>query len=582
MNTSQTHDPMRVSRVEPTRRNETTSKPTGAVGEQAPTPGDWRERTHQELRGHDFDEQERMLAPPQAVGEVVAPARFDSLKVKAPPPPPQETKRVFGTPKRKAPPVPIRPGQAKAPPKGPEAKGPKAPEKTLEQDTKAPQKAPPKKAPPKVVPKVVPKENEPIAARLREGAEAAGLIKSGVEAAKVAYEKRRAQTETSGPKGKSGQVPTLDHTGAASALAYTRGVLVHDADEVAKLTETAPGRLLQAAGDTVEVTANKISKKVETPHVESTRDLAVALREGNQAMLQRVLQRGGELSNATLVQVRGLAQNAEANVYEMKYLGMAPVAYKLSKLDDPESEDPTLREHQTMRSLEGDDHVLKAGGKTLERRGFIMELARKGDLAGVQERLVALPIAERIEVWKHLMRGGFKALDKLHQSGRSHGDVKNQNFLLGDDYEPRLMDFGTTGRESKAKESGTAMYMAPELHKTKAKKSTDVWSMGESLLLGVFGMNSMDFAKGGTGPSDQRFGEDLAKKAKLEDGKWLGVVGERVKGVQGGDVFMDFIKRVMTMNPKQRLSAKQALRHDFLKLGQDQRNPGKELLRRHI
>jgi len=483
---------------------------------------------HQQLRGHDLGEQEQLLAPPEE----------------------PRTQRKPPTRSAPLPPVPRLP------------------------------------------------ENQPIARRLAQAAQAAGMITRGVETAKDKHALRqRARDEEvsrieSAPKKKGlaalfakkpklpPPLPPMDHAGAAAAIERAREVLAHDSDRAQTLRQRLPEGLLPAAADTVERTADRIDAKVERPHVESVRDLAVGLRHGDDAMLARLLARGGDIAYETLSQVRSLGKNEQANVYEMRYLGMAPVAYKRSNQEGlvSESGDPTVREHDTMRSLSGDPHVLKAGGRTLDKRGFIMEYANKGDLAGLAKKLKAMPLAERVEIWKHLMRGGFEALDELHASGRSHGDVKNENLLLGDDLEPRLMDFGTTGKDHDAGDTGTATYMAPEVHDKGAKKTSDVWSMGESLLMGVFGMNSVDFERGRSEGSDQRFGEDVGKRDKLADGRWLTHVKDKVKGLPDADVLVDFIKKVMTLSPRKRLTARQALQHDFLKLAKGQKSRGKEAL----
>lgn len=575
MNTLPTQDPMRPR----------TNNSAQHVEQDQRTPEgsrtlEWHEQVHRDLRGHTLQEQEQMLAPERssslspAIGSIEpsSPFSLDTIKEakQAPPKPRTPPGRPSkGPPQRKPDHDKTKPEDL---PKVPSTKGKEAKRPALKRDRREPPR--------------LPQENKRVSERLTQAGKAADMIKQGVERAATTHEAkakaRLADMKKEGKKTKLTPLPPLDHAGAALALGHTKSILEHDAKSAATMVEPVPPALLPAAAGTVDSTADRIAKKVEAPHVESTRDLAVGIREGDEAMIRRVIGRAGDISYATLQVGRNLSTNKEANVYEAKYLGMAPVVYKRSRVEDQESEesDPTLREHKTMSSLEADPNLLRAGGKTLETRGFIMELVKKGDLAGVREKLVKLPLSERVEVWRHLMRSGFQALVKVHGTGRSHGDIKNQNFLLGEDYEPKLMDFGTTRNEEDANRSGTAEYMAPEVPRThKADKASDVWSMGESLLLGVFGMNSSDFARGAKGANPVRFEEEMARARQVADGKWLTHVRDQVKGMPDAEVFMDFIEKVMAYDPKKRLTSKEALRHEFLKLAKDGRNLGKEKLR---
>jgi len=447
--------------------------------------------------------------------------------------------------------------------------------------------------------------NAKVAERLDKGSGGLGMISDAVDAdakiygAKVAAREeaikknnKRTFFQKLARKGKQRvppPPPKRDHAGARAQLAHARMSLESQAAQLREATTKASPKVLPVAAGTVDNTASKMLGKVNLPIIDNTRDLAVGLREGDQAMLARVLARGGTLHYETLAIRNKIATNAEAVVFQADYLGMAPVAYKLAKSsqlydDSGDAQANMLEEHKTMRQAGGGKNTLRAGGRTTSdnRVGFIMELAKKGDLAGVGEATQSLPLAERLEVWKHLMRGGFRGLEKLHGAGFVHGDVKNQNFLLGDDHEAKLMDFGTTKREGESKWSGTSEYMAPEVGKGGvATKAADVWSMGESLLLGLLNMNSTTISQDGK-KADSSFKQEVVREQHLRDGKWLTKLEGRVKGMPGADVFMDFIKKTMAMDPKDRLSASAALKHDFLALKTGERNKGKEKLAEHL
>jgi len=369
----------------------------------------------------------------------------------------------------------------------------------------------------------------------------------------------------------------LDHEAAQGTLDGARDELVADAQAVRGQTVEPKAGLTEAAGQ-MNARADTLDDQAEASHAESVRDLAVGLEKGSHQMLTRLLTRGGEVERATLANNKTLQENQKANVYSAEYLGMAPVVTKISKEDRygvDEAEDETLNEHRMLHQYGGKSNILGAGGRLAGQRGFIMEKARHGDLSKVKEKTDALPPAQKMQVWRQLMAGGFKGLDQFHDQGMIHGDVKNQNFLLGADLTPKLMDLGTSTPVGEGMGTGTKGYIAPELTVGGVtSQAGDVWSMGESLLMALFGMSSSDFALEGEPPRGEDAppvtkAEVLAEEVRTEHGtepKWLAKVRAKARGLPDADVFMDFISKVMKLDPAERLTAKAALRHDFLKL----------------
>ena len=457
-------------------------------------------------------------------------------------------------------------------------------------------------------------DNAATADRVDEGAAALGMIQQGVQEAGAAYEEhlrthakrvadikkansKRSVWQKLARKGKQPippTPPTYDHQAAAQAVEAAQGRLEEAAASTRAMPKPLPPKsVFKLAGSLVSQAAGKMDGKVEPRHPESARDLSTGLQKGSAAMLDRLLSRGGKVADATLKVDSSMAQNHHVHVYSARYLGMAPVVYKATASDEEGEQQDLLDEGRLGHRLGGSDNVLRTGGSTTRRVGFIMEMLDKGDLAGVADQLKDVPLAEKMEIWKHLMRGGFQGLAGVHDKGLVHGDIKNQNFLLGDDLETKLMDFGTTKEESGEK-VGTAAYMAPEVRQQGATTKSDVWSMGESLLLGVLGLNSVDLAAGRTEAPDTRFNEELKKPRELGktnaqgEAIWLKNIEAKVQGLPDADVFLDFVKKVMAMDPKDRLSAKGALRHEFLALKDAKGNPlrggnkGKHLLRQRL
>ena len=87
---------------------------------------------------------------------------------------------------------------------------------------------------------------------------------------------------------------------------------------------------------------------------------------------------------------------------------------------------------------------------------------------------------------KKILQGFLEAIQYLHSRGISHGDIKSENVLLDDHFNPKLCDFGFSrtntiaGDESK---NGTLYYASPELFR-KGRFDTlksDIWAIGITL-----------------------------------------------------------------------------------------------------
>ena len=79
----------------------------------------------------------------------------------------------------------------------------------------------------------------------------------------------------------------------------------------------------------------------------------------------------------------------------------------------------------------------------------------------------------------------FDALFYLHENGITHRDIKSENILLDQQYDPKLTDFGFAQLYDKSNPTlesfcGTFQYMAPEMLKKKKYQPelVDVWSLG--------------------------------------------------------------------------------------------------------
>jgi calcium-dependent protein kinase len=147
------------------------------------------------------------------------------------------------------------------------------------------------------------------------------------------------------------------------------------------------------------------------------------------------------------------------------------------------------------------------------------------------------------------------ALEYVHAMGYVHSDVKPANVLIHSiDEKVRLRiwlcDFGLTKRHDEAEKFsgrlGTDFYQAPELFARKGfSEKVDIWAVGiifYRLITGIV-------------PFTSRVDMNPRQLPAIFRGPCWCVKSERVK---------EFVQRILEIDPKKRLSAKDALRDGWV------------------
>ncbi|KAL7576338.1 hypothetical protein ACA910_018154 [Epithemia clementina (nom. ined.)] len=152
----------------------------------------------------------------------------------------------------------------------------------------------------------------------------------------------------------------------------------------------------------------------------------------------------------------------------------------------------------------------------------------------------------------------LKAVAYCHIRQIAHCDMKPKNLLLmSDDNDSyiKLADFGFSARvhepKSLTKQCGTPFFVAPEILLRKGyDQQSDMWSVGCIIFLLLSGQ--LPFM----GRSQKElFRKIVAGKYEFGDKEWEGV----------SDEARDLVRGLLVLDPDQRLTATQAVRHRWLK-----------------
>jgi calcium/calmodulin-dependent protein kinase I len=184
---------------------------------------------------------------------------------------------------------------------------------------------------------------------------------------------------------------------------------------------------------------------------------------------------------------------------------------------------------------------------------FVMELVTGGELF---DRIVEKGSYSEEDA-KVLVRKIVSAIEYLHDMNIAHRDLKPENLLvksIADDTEVKIADFGLSKiiDEQKMMQTacGTPGYVAPEVLNAEGyDREVDMWSVGVITYILLCGFPPF-YAE--TVP--EVFEQILKAEYDYPEEYW----GEI------SDAGKDFINHLLVVDPKARLTAKQALEHKWL------------------
>ncbi|KAL1542871.1 Calcium-dependent protein kinase 29 [Salvia divinorum] len=225
-----------------------------------------------------------------------------------------------------------------------------------------------------------------------------------------------------------------------------------------------------------------------------------------------------------------------------------------AKLAAERDVDKVRREVTILQHLTGQPNIAELRGayEDGESLHLVMELCSGGELF---DRIAAKGTYSEKEAAR-IGRQVVNVVHVCHFMGVMHRDLKPENFLMAgrDDGSPLMaIDFGLSVFIEPGKVYrdivGSPYYMAPEVLRRSYGKEIDVWSAGVILYILVCGFPPF-WAETGKG----LFGEILKGHLDMETPPWPSISS----GAK------DLITKMLTINPKRRISAAEALEHPWL------------------
>ncbi|GER40860.1 calcium-dependent protein kinase [Striga asiatica] len=205
-----------------------------------------------------------------------------------------------------------------------------------------------------------------------------------------------------------------------------------------------------------------------------------------------------------------------------------------SKLKTEKDMQDVRREIMILQHLTGQPNIVEFRGAHEDGKGLhlVMELCSGGELF---DRITAKGSYSEKEAAR-IGRQVVNVVHVCHFMGVMHRDLKPENFLMV--------------RKVYKEVVGSAYYVAPEVLRRNYGKEIDVWSAGVILyiLLSGFPPFWAETEKG-------IFEEILAGHVDLQSSPWPSI----------SDGAKDLIKKMLTIDPKKRITADEALEHPWLK-----------------
>ncbi|XP_060533371.1 phosphorylase b kinase gamma catalytic chain, liver/testis isoform isoform X1 [Cylas formicarius] len=238
--------------------------------------------------------------------------------------------------------------------------------------------------------------------------------------------------------------------------------------------------------------------------------------------------------------------------------------------NDDSSLEATRQEISILRIVAGHPYIIELQD-VFESSTFIFlvfELCKHGELFDYLTSVVALSEKKT----RYIMKQVFEGVHHIHSKGVVHRDLKPENILLDDNLNVKITDFGFAKKleneELLHDLCGTPGYLAPETLKTNMFEDfpgysfeVDIWACGVIMYTLLVGCPPFWHRK------------QMIMLRNIMDGKYSFTSPE---WADISEAPKDLIRKLLVVDPKQRISVSEALRHEFfqaVKLQQSKFNP---------
>ena len=199
---------------------------------------------------------------------------------------------------------------------------------------------------------------------------------------------------------------------------------------------------------------------------------------------------------------------------------------------------------------------------------IVSEYCKGGELFDIISTKGSFTEKDACVIMKQLM----SAICYSHQNNIVHRDLKPENILMDndtDDLTIKLIDWGCAQTIKSAKQSkqadGTAYYIAPEVLKGEYNEKCDIWACGVIFYILLCGYPPFN------GETDDEIYEAvLSGKFQFPEEDW-GQVSQEAK---------DLIKKMLTKDPKKRISALYSMQDVWFKKNEEKSEYDKKLAKK--
>ena len=254
-----------------------------------------------------------------------------------------------------------------------------------------------------------------------------------------------------------------------------------------------------------------------------------------------------------------IGSGAFGKVYKVENIIMKQIrAMKVVKKDSINFQDDKKQFLKEIEMLMNLDHpnIIKIFEYYVDDLNYyvIMEFAEGGELYEQINKLKNFKEKHAAIIMQQLL----SAVCYMHSKGIVHRDIKPENIMLesksSEDLSIKLIDFGTSNfiknNQHLSMKIGTPYYIAPEVLKKSYGYECDIWSLGVILYMLL----------SGTPPFDGFDDQSILQKVKI--GKYS-LEGESWELIS--NEAKDLIKKMLTYSPENRISAEDALKHEWFK-----------------